>query len=96
MRNPIRKRILVTGGADLLVSHLCKRLLADGNDVWCVDNFFTGTMDNIVHLMGNAHFEVLRHGQTFPLYVQVDEIYNLACQVSPISHPRSTRSCVDD
>ncbi len=86
MRNPIRKRILVTGGAGFLGSHLCERLLADGHDVMCVDNFFTGSKDNIVHLMGNPHFEVLRHDVTFPLYVEVDEIYNLACPASPIHY----------
>ena len=86
MRNPIRKRILVTGGAGFLGSHLCERLLADGHDVLCVDNFFTGTKDNIVHLMGNPHFEVLRHDVTFPLYIEVDEIYNLACPASPIHY----------
>jgi len=86
MRNQIRKRILVTGGAGFLGSHLCERLLADGQDVLCVDNFFTGTKDNIVHLMGNPHFEVLRHDVTFPLYVEVDEIYNLACPASPIHY----------
>jgi len=86
MRNPIRKRILVTGGAGFLGSHLCERLLADGHDVLCVDNFFTGAKDNIVHLMGNPHFEVLRHDVTFPLYVEVDEIYNLACPASPIHY----------
>ena len=86
MRNPIRKRILVTGGAGFLGSHLCEHLLADGHDVLCVDNFFTGAKDNIVHLMGNPHFEVLRHDVTFPLYVEVDEIYNLACPASPIHY----------
>src|SRR3989337_192681 len=86
MRNPIRKRILVTGGAGFLGSHLCERLLADGHDVLCVDNFFTGTKDNIVHLMSNPHFEVLRHDVTFPLYVEVDQIYNLACPASPIHY----------
>jgi UDP-glucuronate decarboxylase len=86
MKNPTRKRILVTGGAGFLGSHLCERLLADGHDVLCVDNFFTGTKDNIVHLMGNPHFEVLRHDVTFPLYVEVDEIYNLACPASPIHY----------
>ncbi|MBI3778469.1 MAG: SDR family oxidoreductase [Gammaproteobacteria bacterium] len=86
MRNPIRKRILVTGGAGFLGSHLCERLLADGHDVLCVDNFFTGTKDNIVHLIGNPHFEALRHDVTFPLYVEVDEIYNLACPASPIHY----------
>ena len=86
MKTSTRKRILVTGGAGFLGSHLCERLLADGNDVLCVDNFFTGTKDNIVHLMGNPHFEVLRHDVTFPLYVEVDEIYNLACPASPIHY----------
>jgi UDP-glucuronate decarboxylase len=86
MKNPTRKRILVTGGAGFLGSHLCERLLADGHDVLCVDNFFTGTKDNIIHLMGNPHFEVLRHDVTFPLYVEVDEIYNLACPASPIHY----------
>ncbi|MHB8742012.1 MAG: UDP-glucuronic acid decarboxylase family protein [Sulfuricaulis sp.] len=86
MSNPVRQRILVTGGAGFLGSHLCERLLADGHDVLCVDNFFTGTKDNIVHLMGNPHFEVLRHDVTFPLYIEVDEIYNLACPASPIHY----------
>jgi UDP-glucuronate decarboxylase len=86
MKNPTRKRILVTGGAGFLGSHLCERLLGDGHDVLCVDNFFTGTKDNIVHLMGNPHFEMLRHDVTFPLYVEVDEIYNLACPASPIHY----------
>jgi len=86
MRNPIRKRVLITGGAGFLGSHLCERLLADGHDVLCVDNFFTGTKDNIMQLMGNPHFEVLRHDVTFPLYVEVDEIYNLACPASPIHY----------
>ena len=81
-----RKRILVTGGAGFLGSHLCERLLADGHDVLCADNFFTGTKDNILCLMGNPHFEVLRHDVTFPLYVEVDEIYNLACPASPIHY----------
>lgn len=86
MRSSIRKRVLVTGGAGFLGSHLCERLLSDGHDVLCVDNFFTGTKDNIVHLMGNPHFETLRHDVTFPLYVEVDEIYNLACPASPIHY----------
>lgn len=81
-----RKRILVTGGAGFLGSHLCERLLQDGNDVLCVDNFFTGTKDNIVHLLGNPHFELMRHDVTFPLYLEVDEIYNLACPASPIHY----------
>ena len=82
----IRKRILVTGGAGFLGSHLCERLLADGNDVLCVDNFFTGTKDNIAHLLGNPHFELMRHDVTFPLFVEVDEIYNLACPAAPIHY----------
>jgi UDP-glucuronate decarboxylase len=81
-----RKRILVTGGAGFLGSHLCERLLADQHDVLCVDNYFTGARDNIVHLLDNRHFEVLRHDVTFPLYVEVDEIYNLACPASPIHY----------
>jgi UDP-glucuronate decarboxylase len=81
-----RKRILVTGGAGFLGSHLCDRLLADGHDVLCVDNFFTGTKDNIAHLLDNPYFELLRHDVTFPLYVEVDEIYNLACPASPIHY----------
>jgi len=82
----LRKRILVTGGAGFLGSHLCERLLNDGQDVLCVDNFFTGTKDNILHLLNNPHFEVMRHDITFPLYVEVDEIYNLACPASPIHY----------
>jgi len=77
---------MVTGGAGFLGAHLCERLLADGDDVLCVDNFFTGTKDNIVHLLDNHHFEMLRHDVTFPLYVEVDEIYNLACPASPIHY----------
>ena len=82
----LRKRILVTGGAGFLGSHLCERLLADGHDVICVDNFFTGTKDNIAHLLDNPYFELMRHDVTFPLYVEVDEIYNLACPASPIHY----------
>lgn len=80
------KKILVTGGAGFLGSHLCERLLAAGNDVLCVDNFFTGSKDNIAHLIGNPYFELIRHDVTFPLYVEVDEIYNLACPASPIHY----------
>lgn len=83
-----RKRVLVTGGAGFLGSHLCERLINDGCDVICVDNFFTGTKDNIVHLLSSPYFEVLRHDVTFPLYVEVDEIYNLACPASPIHYQR--------
>jgi UDP-glucuronate decarboxylase len=81
-----RKRILVTGGAGFLGSHLCERMLNDGNDVLCVDNFYSGTKDNIAHLMGNPHFELMRHDVCFPLYVEVDEIYNLACPASPVHY----------
>lgn len=80
------KRILVTGGAGFLGSHLCKRLLNEGNDVLCVDNYFTGNKDNIAHLMSNPHFEAMRHDVTIPLYVEVDEIYNLACPASPVHY----------
>ena len=82
----IKKRILVTGGAGFIGSHLCERLLADGHDVLCADNFFTGTKLNIKHLLGHPHFELIRHDVTFPLYVEVDEIYNLACPASPIHY----------
>jgi len=78
------KRILVTGGAGFIGSHLCERLLKDGNEVLCVDNFYTGRRVNIVHLLNDPHFEVFRHDICFPLYVEVDEIYNLACPASPI------------
>ncbi|MCA1605717.1 MAG: GDP-mannose 4,6-dehydratase, partial [Acidobacteria bacterium] len=83
MKNTQRKRILVTGGAGFLGSHLCERLLQDGHDVLCVDNFYTGSKDHISHLIGNPYFELLRHDITFPLYVEADEIYNLACPASP-------------
>jgi UDP-glucuronate decarboxylase len=86
MRNSHRARILVTGGAGFLGSHLCERLLADGNDVLCVDNFYTGSKENVAHLLSNPNFEILRHDVTFPLYVEVDEIYNLACPASPIHY----------
>ncbi len=81
-----RKRVLVTGGAGFLGSHLCERLLAAGNDVLCVDNYFTGRKDNIAALLADPHFEALRHDITFPLYVEVDEIYNLACPASPVHY----------
>lgn len=81
-----RTRTLVTGGAGFLGSHLCRRLLEKGCEVLCVDNFFTGTKDNILDLLPNPHFELLRHDVTFPLYVEVDEIYNLACPASPIHY----------
>lgn len=81
-----RKRVLVTGGAGFLGSHLCERLLANGDDVLCVDNYFTGRKDNIAHLLGNPNFEAMRHDITFSLYVEVDEIYNLACPASPVHY----------
>lgn len=83
--NPTQ-RILVTGGAGFLGSHLCDRLIADGHDVLCVDNFFTGTKSNITHLLDHPRFELTRHDVTFPLYVEVDQIYNLACPASPIHY----------
>jgi UDP-glucuronate decarboxylase len=83
-----RKRVMVTGGAGFLGSHLCERLLNDGHDVLCVDNFYSGTKDNIEHLVENPHFEMMRHDVTFPLYVEVDEIFNLACPASPIHYQR--------
>lgn len=79
-------RVLVTGGAGFLGSHLCERLLNEGHDVLCVDNFFTGRKRNIAHLMNNPYFEVMRHDVTFPLYVEVDQIYNLACPASPVHY----------
>jgi len=82
----LRKRILITGGAGFLGSHLCDRLVREGHDVLCVDNFYTGTKDNIEHLLNNPRFELIRHDVTFPLYVEVDEIYNLACPASPIHY----------
>jgi UDP-glucuronate decarboxylase len=80
------KRVLVTGGAGFLGSHLCERLIAEGHNVLCVDNFFTGTKDNVSHLLSEPRFELLRHDVTFPLYVEVDEIYNLACPASPVHY----------
>ena len=81
-----QKRVLVTGGAGFLGSHLCERLLDGGHDVLCVDNFFTGIRDNVQDLVTNSHFELMRHDVTFPLYVEVDQIYNLACPASPIHY----------
>ena len=80
------KRILVTGGAGFLGSHLCERLIASGSDVLCVDNFFTSNKENIKHLLGHPHFELMRHDVTFPLYVEIDEIYNMACPASPLHY----------
>jgi UDP-glucuronate decarboxylase len=80
------KRVLITGGAGFLGSHLCERLPNDGHDVLCVDNYFTGRRANVAHLLGNPNFEVLRHDVTFPLYVEIDEIYNLACPAAPIHY----------
>jgi UDP-glucuronate decarboxylase len=82
----LRKRVLVTGGAGFLGSFLCERLLHEGCDVVCVDNFYTGTKRNIIHLLDNPYFELIRHDITFPLYLEVDEIYNLACPASPIHY----------
>lgn len=81
-----KKRILVTGGAGFIGSHLCERLLKDGSEVVCLDNFYTGRKANIAHLLGNPYFEVMRHDICFPIYVEVDEIYNLACPASPIHY----------
>jgi len=82
----IHRRILVTGGAGFLGSHLCERLLARGHEVLCADNFFTGTRRNVEHLLDNPRFELLRHDVTFPLYVEVDQVYNLACPASPVHY----------
>jgi UDP-glucuronate decarboxylase len=86
MKNYSNKRILITGGAGFLGSHLCERLLREGHEIVCVDNFYTGRKSNIAHLIGHPFFEVLRHDITFPLYIEVDEIYNLACPASPIHY----------
>ncbi|HEX5635636.1 MAG TPA: GDP-mannose 4,6-dehydratase, partial [Gammaproteobacteria bacterium] len=92
------KRILVTGGGGFLGSHLCERLLNEGNEIICLDNFFTGNKQNILHLMSNPRFEVMRHDVTVPLYIEVDEIYNLACPASPIHYQhdpvQTTKTCV--
>jgi len=80
------KRVLVTGGAGFIGSHLCERLIADGSEVLCVDNYFTGSKDNIAHLISEPCFELMRHDVTFPLYVEIDEIFNLACPASPIHY----------
>ena len=98
MKNTIKKKILVTGGAGFLGSHLCDRLLSDGHDVLCVDNLYTGTKDNIKHLIADPFFELMRHDVTLPLYVEVDEIYNLACPASPNHYQydpvQTTKTCV--
>ncbi len=86
MKPTLRKRVLVTGGAGFLGSHLCERLLAAGHDVLCVDNFYTGAKDNLLHILDNPHFELMRHDVTFALYVEVDEIFNLACPASPVHY----------
>ena len=86
---PISKRILITGGAGFIGSHLCQRLIDEGNDVLCVDNYFTGSRNNVAHLLNNPRFELMRHDVTFPLYVEADEIYNLACPASPLQYQRS-------
>ena len=80
------KRILITGGAGFLGSHLCERLLREGNDIICLDNFFTGNKENIIHLLGDSHFELIRHDIINPIYLEVDEIYNLACPASPVHY----------
>ena len=82
----MKKRSLVTGGAGFIGSHLCQRLLTEGQEVICVDNFFTGSKENIEHLINNPYFEFIRHDITFPLYIEVDEIYNLACPASPVHY----------
>lgn len=86
MRSGLRKTAIITGGAGFLGSHLCDRLIADGDSVLCVDNYFTGSRDNIAHLLDDPHFEAFRHDITFPLYMEADEIWNLACPASPIHY----------
>ena len=92
------RRVMVTGGAGFLGSHLCDRLLADGCEVLCVDNFYTGSRRNIAHLVANPAFELMRHDVTFPLYVEVDEIFNLACPASPVHYQhdpvQTIKTCV--
>jgi len=86
MKNYRAKRILVTGGVGFLGSHLCERLLNDGNEVVCVDKYFTSEKEKVTHLLKKPKFEIIRHDSTFPLYVEVDEIYNLACPASPVHY----------
>ena len=94
----IEKKILVTGGGGFLGSHLCERLLSEGHEVICLDNFFTGTKQNILHLVANPRFELMRHDVTLPLFIEIDEIYNLACPASPIHYQhdpvQTTKTCV--
>ncbi len=98
MTYALNNRVLITGGAGFLGSHLCERLLSDGCEVLCADNFFTGTRGNIAHLFDNPNFEILRHDITFPLYVEVDQIYNMACPASPVMYQsdpvQTTKTCV--
>jgi UDP-glucuronate decarboxylase len=89
----MKKRILVTGGAGFLGSHLCEKLLDFGNEVICVDNLFTGNKENIIHLLDNPYFEFIRHDITFPLFIEVDEIYNLACPASPVHYQYNPVTC---
>jgi UDP-glucuronate decarboxylase len=86
MKNPTKLRFLVTGGAGFIGSHLCERLLAENHEVLCVDNFFTGTKRNVAHLLANPYFELVRHDITFPMYIEVDRIFNLACPASPVHY----------
>ena len=96
----LQQRIVVTGGSGFLGSHLCDRLLAQGSEVICIDNFFTGARRNIEHLMGQKHFELIRHDVTFPIYLEIDQIYNLACPASPIHYQydpvQTTKTSVHD
>ncbi len=85
--NKFMKRILITGGAGFIGSHLCERLLKENNEVICLDNYFTGNKNNIIHLLDSPFFELVRHDVTHPYYVEVDEIYNLACPASPVHYP---------
>ena len=85
---PFERQVLVTGGAGFLGSHLCERLIGAGHTVVCVDNFYTGSRANVAHLLNHPRFELIRHDVTFPLYVEVDEIYNLACAASPVHYQR--------